>query len=293
MKYQQQKSRRLKKKVQSLQSVISSLRKDNLVTDNCAAHLESTITGVPLEVLKRIKSNKVGKLSREAYHPDLVKFALTLQFYSLKAYNYVRKHFDLALPHASTIRRWYSSIGGCPGFTDEAFVSLKQKVEEASGRGEEVVCSLMLDEMSIMRHLDFDGKRVVGYVDIGTQNDDDSLPEATEALVFLVVCVNGSWKVPIAYFLIHGLSGKERANLTKQCLEKLHEVGIKVVALICDGPSCHMTMLNELGAHIKFEALTTHFAHPADPYWTYVTCLNLFAIHLQHVQFCKTARVTL
>ena len=146
--------------------------------------------------------------------------------------------------NVATIRRWYSAIDGNPGFTQEAFDSLKVKVADANEKGEDIVWSLMLDEMSIMRHLDFDGKRVVGYVDVGTHVDDDSLPEATEALVFLVVCLNGSWKVPIAYFLIHGLSGVERANIVKQCLEKLHEVGVKVVGLICDGPSCHMSMLN-------------------------------------------------
>ena len=44
-----------------------------------------------------------------------------------------------------------------------------------------VVCSFVLDEMSIVRHLDFNGKRVLGYVDVGTHVDDDSLPEATDA----------------------------------------------------------------------------------------------------------------
>ena len=54
--------------------------------------------------------------------------------------------------------------------------------------------------------------------------------------------------MPIVYFLIHGLSCGERANIVEQCLEKLHEVGAKVVGLICDGPSCYMSMLNEFGA---------------------------------------------
>ena len=32
-----------------------------------------------------------------------------------------------------------------------------------------------------MRHLYFDGKRMVRYVDVGTHVDDDSLPEETGA----------------------------------------------------------------------------------------------------------------
>ena len=56
----------------------------------------------------------------------------------------------------------------------------------------------------------------------------------------------------------------ERANLVTQCLQKLHEVGVKVVALVCDGPSCHISMLTELGANMHADDLTTHFKHPVD-----------------------------
>ena len=98
MKYQRQKNQRLGKKVKSLQSIVVSLRKDNLVSETYAAHLENITSGVPLEVLKRRQRNNSEKLSREAYHPELVKFALTLLFYSTEAFAYVRKHFNLALP---------------------------------------------------------------------------------------------------------------------------------------------------------------------------------------------------
>ncbi len=51
--------------------------------------------------------------------------------------------------------------------------------------------------------------------------DDDCSPVAKDALVSMVVCINGSWKVPCGYFLIDGLSGSERANLVKVCLQRL------------------------------------------------------------------------
>ena len=40
-------------------------------------------------------------------------------------------------------------------------------------------------------------------------NDDNSAPVAKDALVFMVVHINGSWKVPCAYFLVDGLEGQE------------------------------------------------------------------------------------
>lgn len=40
----------------------------------------------------------------EQYPPELRSFALTLHFYSLKAYDYVRETFDTCLPHPSTLQ---------------------------------------------------------------------------------------------------------------------------------------------------------------------------------------------
>jgi hypothetical protein len=56
---------------------------------------------------------------------------LTLAFYSLKAYNYVRRTFHLALPHPSTLRQWFQGVNGQPGFTEEAFKALSVRVEKA------------------------------------------------------------------------------------------------------------------------------------------------------------------
>ena len=78
----------------------------------------------------------------------------------------------------------------------------------------------------------------------------------------MVVAVNSTWKVPCAYFLVNGLSGTEHANLIKKCLRKLLEVGVKVISLTCDGPSCHFSMLSELGVNLNPYRLTTSFPHP-------------------------------
>lgn len=47
---------------------------------------------------------KVRKRKKK-YSPELRTFALTLQFYSSKAYRYVRKTFNNLLPEPSTIRK--------------------------------------------------------------------------------------------------------------------------------------------------------------------------------------------
>ena len=143
--------------------------------------------------MKRIVATKGKSGEGISYPPELKSFALTLQFYSSKGYKFVRKTFNLALPHQSQIRKWYSVVPAEPGFTELAFNALKQKAEIDIN---ETVCSLMLDEMAIKKHVSWDGKKYRGYVDLGTDAEpDDSAPVTKDALVFMVVHINGHWKV--------------------------------------------------------------------------------------------------
>ena len=264
LKDSQRRTRRWRKRVATLTEVVSELKEKNLINNDCATILETTFSGVPREIMKRLVTQKEKK-NPGAYPPELRSFAMTLKFYSAKAYNYVRKSFNLGLPCASVIRSWYSSMNGEPGFTKDAMTAMKAKVLAAKRDGQEVVCTLMFDEMAIRKHVEWDGKRFRGFVDLGTGIDDDSVPEATDALVFMAVAVNSSWKVPCGYFLVNGLSGNEKANLTKDCIAKLHDVGVKIVSFTCDGPTSHQSMLKALGARLTPDSLQAYFEHPCDP----------------------------
>jgi len=72
--------------------------------------------------------NRNLKSHNTKYSPALRSFALTLQFYSSKAYLFVRKTFKNLLPHPSTLKKWYSVVDGEPGFTKEAFQCITQRV---------------------------------------------------------------------------------------------------------------------------------------------------------------------
>ena len=100
LKLSQQRSRRLQKKVFSLKEVVGELRDKNVISPNCEDMLNQTFEGVPLALMKRVKSNKKSGKGC-VYSPELKSFALTLQFYSAKAYSFVRKTFNLALPSQS------------------------------------------------------------------------------------------------------------------------------------------------------------------------------------------------
>ena len=123
----------------------------------------------------------------------------------------------------------------------------------------------MLDEMSIRKNVQYDGKKVRGYVDLGTDVEvDDTLPEATEALVITAVSVNSNWKTSCGYFLVNSLTGEEKANLVRDCLKKLHEVDVKVVSFTCEGQATHLAMLKMLGARLSADNMHVYFPHPCD-----------------------------
>ena len=85
--------------------------------------------------------------------------------------------------------------------------------------------SLMLDAMSIKKHVQYNPhtESMSGFVDMGDGNNENDV--ASEALVFMVVGLQGHWKAPIAYFLTRSLSPEPQGVLLSQALEELHAFG--------------------------------------------------------------------
>ena len=251
-----QMTRRLKARVASLKNLIEVLQNKHLISSECASLL-CGLDDVPREIFQRLQNRK-----KTVFSETLKQFATTLHFYSPKAYDYVRENFHLALPHPQTIRNWYSSISADPGFTAASFIALKEHVAERKKDGKDTVCALMMDEMYIHKQTEFDGDKIHGYVDIGAGEMENVV--ATQALVLMVVAINESWKIPIAYFLINSMTGAERANVIRESLFRLHEIGVRVVSLTCDGPSQNFTMIRELGANLDIIDMRSFFIHPQD-----------------------------
>lgn len=171
-----------KKKIVDFRDVIADLKQNRLISESGVELLDECFSGIPLAVLKH----------KSKYSNELKKFALTLNFYSPKAYLYVRENFQLGLPHPNTIRRWYEAVDGSAGFTREAFEVIKK-----FNNNYPLLLNLTFDEMSIRKHVEFDGEKFVGYVDLGTGINNENLPIAKEAFVIMAVPLNGSWKIPV------------------------------------------------------------------------------------------------
>lgn len=251
-----QSKRRLQKRVADLTTILSELRNQNLMDEEHCSFLKG-ISKTSFCLFKRQKDKANGILER-CYDERLKAFAVTLHFLSAKAYNFVRDTFDTCLPHPKYLSSWYQQIDGKPGISKEALGVLKEKAKE-----KKYVCALIIDSMAIKKHVEWDGHAFHGHVNVGTENDEDSAPIASQALVFHLVCINSSWKIPVAYFLIDSCSSQQQSTLIKHCLISLEEVGIDVVSVTCDGTATNIATLNLLGCELNDVAnLKTYFSHP-------------------------------
>ena len=91
----QQQLRRTKHKVETMDEVIKIL-KDKLVINSMEAEsLQSTFKDTHLEFMYNFKNNLKSNPSGRRYSDEMKEFALTLYFYSPKAYKYVRSIIPL------------------------------------------------------------------------------------------------------------------------------------------------------------------------------------------------------
>lgn len=251
-----QRNKRQEKRIVTLNTILKDLKQKSLLADEHADILE-TIGKCNVHLFKRLtaKSSNKSKVLKE-YSPELRKFALTLHYYSPKAYTYVRNHFNLCLPHPKSISKWFKSINGNPGFMEEGLRSISERVKVIDYP---LVGTLIFYEMSI-RHVEYE--KYSGYVDFGCEIINDSTNIAKDALVFLFGCMNATWKVPVGYFFINGITADQKSNIIIQCISLLHDTGVRVVALTFDGATTNLSTAKQLQCNLRLNSLQTWFPHP-------------------------------
>lgn len=183
----------------------------------------------------------------------------------------MRETFNNTLPHPRTISKWFSKIDGSPGFTDQSFNFLKKMVAKNLEENKNLYCNLVMDEISIRKQIEWTGTKFTGFVNVGHDLDSEELPEAKEAIVFMVVAVNGNWKLPVGYFLINSLTGSEKASILNQLFFNLHATGVKILSLTFDGIASNISMIKTFGCDISnLNNLITHFPNPANGEMVYI-----------------------
>lgn len=110
-----QRIQRLRKNVYNLTALVRRLKSALKISSNAlrARKMEDEISGIPSILMKRLLTNTKGKKNNRPYPEELKQFAMRLQFYSPKAYKFVRQSFKSCLPAPSMIRSWLSEVNNC------------------------------------------------------------------------------------------------------------------------------------------------------------------------------------
>jgi hypothetical protein len=124
------------------------------------------------------------------------------------------------------------------------------------------VC-LVLDGMHIKKMVSVDHRtnQMFGFVDVGDGPEKD---EATEVLVFMVVSLKLHGRIPIAYFLINGITADQLKELVITAISALHCRGCTVRVVTMDGAATNISMIKELGCNIGGTACDTSFHVPGE-----------------------------
>lgn len=167
------------------------------------------------------------------------------------------------MPSPKSVRNLTSTVNGEPGFFTEVFKAL------STLNPDDKQCCLMFDAMSIKKQGLFDEKigKFIGNCDMGNALEiERSNTAATEALVFMLVSLNGKWKLPVGYVLQNKITATVQAELVKTALNHSHKAGLKVWGVTCDGAYANLSTMKILGCKIgdNYEEIQCWFNHSID-----------------------------
>lgn len=221
-----------------------------------------------------IQCLRFGKKSNQ-YSEELRSFAFTLNFYSPRAYQFVREKFSNHLPAPSCIRSWVANATGFgePGINTEALQVLESIAKDMNAQGKQLVVSMCFDEMHIHKHVEWNDarKKFHGFISFGKTNAEGEVPVANQALVFLVTGINFKMSIPVAHFFVTKLNGSEKAILIQEIVTAITKVGVRIINITFDGDPANLAACKRLGASFFPKNMKTYFLNPVDQSKVFVT----------------------
>ena len=256
-----QKLRRKERKIDCLADLIKKLKDEMHIANDVADLLEQNFSGISCEIFKSELVNKDRSAHGHRYSDEIKKFALTLHFYSPHAYNFVRS--ILSLPCPSSLAHWTSSVNCEPGFFLDVFTFLQERAKDDLSYRD---CALIFDGMYIKAGVVYNQSDGCydGFVNFGkdiSATDPDVI--ATEVLVFMLVGLQGHWKVPIGYFLINSITATNLYCLTSKALSLASCHGLNIYSISCDGYPSNIDSMRYFGCEFgtKVDDIKSSFSH--------------------------------
>ena len=191
------------------------------------------------EQIKLLQSSKMGR----RYHPQVIRFALSIHSKSPSAYRELRDSGALVLPSERVLRDYKNYFEPKPGINKENVESLREKTSSFTSVQRYV--ALVMDEMKIQSSLVFDkvSGDLIGFIDLGDPmtnfaclSEDD--PVASHTLAFLVRGLCTDLKHIIAYFFTGNVTSFQIMPLFWRTVAVLEvSLHLSVIAAVNDGAS--------------------------------------------------------
>lgn len=209
----------------------------------------------------------------QSYSESIREFCLSIHYHGPAAYRALRKRFKKNhLPHPHTIASWYRycSVRSEPGIHASTLERLKAvALEVKKNSGQPLICSLIADEMDIRKQILWSNqlKKYVGYISYGIKPEEQNrLPVANQALVFMLSGINQNFVFPVCYHLIRSLKTADKITLLNEVISRITECGVVIKNLTFDGLRTNFSMSNELGANLDIHSkdFQPFFRNPID-----------------------------
>lgn len=202
------------------------------------------------------------------YDADIRCFAITLSYFSPRAYQFIRMKFGNNLPHPGTIRQWYakSSSNGEPGISADSLEVLKALVSELKAKNEKLYATLVFDEMAIRKNVTWceSRKKFLGFINYGKIDCDEYLPIASNAIVFMLNGINVQFNLPVAHYFINNLDTSEKMFLLITVVKAITDIGLSITVITFDGLSTNITAMELLGASFDLNNMKPYIRNPID-----------------------------
>ena len=189
--------------------------------------------------MKLLQANKMGR----RYHPQIIRFALSLHGKSPSAYRELRDSGALVLPSERVLRDYKNYFKPKAGINKENVDCLREKTSSFSGVQRYI--ALIMDEMKIQSNLVFDkySGDLIGFVDLGDPMtnfanlaEEDEM--ASHALAFLVRGLCTDLKHVIAYFFTGNVTSFQLMPIFWNVVSVLElALNLWVCAAVNDGAS--------------------------------------------------------
>lgn len=159
-----------------------------------------------------------------------------------------------------------------PGFCRKNLDALSQLAQEHKAKGSQLTCSLIFDEMSIRKHLQWsDSQKIfIEHVNYGSRPNSTAMPVANNAIVFMVNGVGAKFNFPIANYFINSLNTDEKIGLLMAVVTEIRRYDVRVLSVTFDGLNTNSSMCETVGATFQPNNWKPYILFPGDERRIYI-----------------------